>query len=79
MVAATEAPAASTLHVDFVRLLEIVRAEYLEMPGLRLTRRQAQRLWALDTATCDALLDTLESTHFLRRSPGGDYMLALRD
>ena len=79
MVAATDAPTASTLHVDFVRLLEIVRAEYLEMPGLRLTGRQAQRLWALDAATCDALLDMLESTHFLRRSPMGDYMLALRD
>jgi hypothetical protein len=79
MVAATDAPAASTLHVDFVRLLEIVRAEYLEMPGLRLTGRQAQRLWALDGATCDRLLDMLESTHFLRRSPRGDYMLALRD
>ena len=79
MIAATDGHIASSPHLDFVRLLEIVRAEYLEMPGLRLTGRQAQRLWALDAATCDALLDMLESTHFLRRSPMGDYMLALRD
>jgi len=79
MIAATDGLTESTLNVNFVRLLDIVRAEYLDMPGLRLTGRQAQRLWALDAATCDALLDMLESTHFLRRSPRGDYMLALRD
>ena len=79
MIAATDGLVASQPNVNLVRLLEIVRAEYLEMPGLRLTGRQAQRLWALDAATCDALLDMLESTHFLRRSPRGDYMLALRD
>ena len=79
MIGATDGHIASSPQLDFARLLEIVRAEYLEMPGLRLTGRQAQRLWALDGATCDALLDMLESTHFLRRSPRGDYMLALRD
>ena len=79
MFAATDSHAASPPNVDLVRLLDIVRAEYLEMPGLRLTERQAQRLWALDGATCDALLEILESTHFLRRSPRGDYMLGLRD
>jgi hypothetical protein len=79
MIAATDGHAASPPNVDLVRLLDIVKAEYLEMPGLRLTGRQAQRLWALDAATCDALLDMLESTHFLRRSPRGDYLLALRD
>ena len=79
MIAATDGHVASQPNVDLVRLLEMVKAEYLEMPGLRLTGRQAQRLWALDGATCDALLDMLESTHFLRRSPRGDYMLALRD
>ena len=79
MIAATDDHTASPPNVDFVRMLDIVRDEYLEMPGLRLTGRQAQRLWSLDTATCDALLDTLERAHFLRRSPRGDYMLALRD
>jgi len=63
-------------HLDFVRLLEIVRGEYLEMPGLRLTRQQARRLWALDADTCDALLATLEGSGFLRRTREGEYMLA---
>jgi hypothetical protein len=39
--------------------LQIIQGEYLEMPGLQLTKPQVQRLWGLDPATCDALLDTL--------------------
>jgi hypothetical protein len=31
-------------------LLLRVQAEFLEMPGLRVTRAQARRLWALDHA-----------------------------
>ncbi len=71
--ATLDAPPRTT---EFVHLLDIVRGEYREMPGLRLTRRQAQRLWALDTATCDALLDALESARFLRRTRDGEYALA---
>jgi hypothetical protein len=62
--------------IDFERLLAIVRGEYLEMPGLRLTRHQAERLWSLDAGTCERLLTTLEEAKFLRRTSGGDYMLA---
>lgn len=62
--------------IDFERLLAIVRGEYLEMPGLRLTRHQAERLWSLDAGTCERLLTTLEEAKFLRRTRGGDYMLA---
>lgn len=62
--------------LDFVRLLEIVRGEFLEMPGLRLTRKQAQRLWALDSDTCEAVLDTLEASRFLRHTREGEYLLA---
>jgi hypothetical protein len=63
----------------FERLLAIVRGEYLEMPGLRLTRQQAQRLWALDADTCETLLQTLEEANFLRRTRVGDYVLAFPD
>ena len=62
--------------LDFVRLLEIVRGEFLEMPGLRLTKKQAQRLWAIDADTCEALLGTLEASHFLRHTRDGEYVLA---
>lgn len=52
-----------------------ILAEYREMPGLRLTLRQAARLWALDTADCRAILDALVAASSLRRSPKGEYCL----
>jgi hypothetical protein len=50
--------------------LDLVRAEFREMPGTRLTREQIRRLWSLDRTTCDALVLALESDGFLRRSAG---------
>jgi hypothetical protein len=38
------------LNLSSAELLVRIRAEYLEMPGLRLTAPQAQRLFGLDTA-----------------------------
>lgn len=55
------------------QLLHRVRGEYLEMPGLRLTREQAQRLWAVDATTCTRLLDCLTDTKFLQRDANGRY------
>jgi hypothetical protein len=52
------------------------RAEYLEMPGLRLTSAQAQRLWGLDPRTCDELLAELLSAHFLARTRDGSFVLS---
>jgi len=53
---------------EFDGWLQIIRSEYAEMPGLQLSRRQAQRLWGLEPACLQELLDTLESTHYLRRT-----------
>ena len=50
-----------------------IRAEYLEMPGLRLTRPQAQRLWGLDAETCRRFLELLTSERFLDRRANGTY------
>jgi hypothetical protein len=36
-----------------------VSAEFLEMPGLRITLPQAARLFGLDAASCDSVLRTL--------------------
>jgi len=69
----------TTLQTDMTELLRLVRAEYREMPGLRLTQRQAQRLWNLDSITCETILETLESTRFLRRTSDHTYVLASRD
>jgi hypothetical protein len=57
-------------------LLRVVQAEYLEIPGLNLTKPQVQRLWALDPLTCDALLDALVASQFLRCNHRGAYVLA---
>lgn len=53
-----------------------VISEYREMPGLRLTAAQAQRLWNLDRARCDAVLGTLTDACVLRRMPDGSFVLA---
>jgi hypothetical protein len=56
--------------------LQLIRAEYEEIPGLHLTTRQVQRLWNLDATTCEAVLASLEATRFLRRTPTGAYIKA---
>ena len=37
-------------------VLQRIQGEFSEMPGLRLTPPQAQRLWGLDRATCEELV-----------------------
>jgi hypothetical protein len=54
-------------------LLSRIRAEYLEMPGLRLKLAQAQRLWGLERRLCERVLEALIDTKFLRISPDGTY------
>ena len=46
-------------------LLDRVRGEYREMPGLRLTPLQAQRLFGLDSTACALVLETLTKERFL--------------
>jgi hypothetical protein len=55
--------------------LRLIKAEYLEIPGLRLTRLQVQRLWGLDPHMCDTLLDALIKADFLKRTPKDAYVL----
>jgi hypothetical protein len=52
---------------------ERVRAEYLEMPGMALTKWQMRRLWLLDAAQCDAVVDALVVSGFLWRRPNNTY------
>jgi predicted transcriptional regulator of viral defense system len=58
------------------RLEDRVRGEFLEMPGLILTARQASRLWGIDPLTSEWMLDRLVSVGFLTRTRGGAYLLA---
>ena len=48
-------------------VLQRIQGEFVEMPGLRLTTAQAQRLWGLDRDVCDALLGALETPNFCHR------------
>jgi hypothetical protein len=56
--------------------LMLVRAEYVEMPGLSLTKPQVERLWGLDAVTSEALLAALIDVKFLRRTVGDAYVRA---
>lgn len=51
-----------------------IRAEYWEMPGLKLTPAQAQRLWGLDRESCDRLLNDLVTMGFLARTFDGAFV-----
>jgi hypothetical protein len=46
-------------------LLDRIRGEFREMPGLRVTLPQAQRLWQLEAADCEAALHALVHEGFL--------------
>lgn len=43
------------------------------MPGLRLTREQAQRLYGLEQTLCQRALDRLVEARFLCVKPNGTY------
>jgi hypothetical protein len=50
-----------------------LRAEFLEMPGLRLTRAQVARLFGVEGAVCQVVLDVLVDEKFLCTNPDGHY------
>lgn len=54
-------------------LLSRIKGEFLEMPGLRLTPRQAMRLWHLDAETCEAALRLLVEHRFLAQGAHGTF------
>ena len=66
----------SALPVPRAEMLQRILGEYREMPGLRLTCDQAQRLWGLDRITCCDLLGELVSASFLTRTTDGHYARA---
>jgi hypothetical protein len=51
-----------------------IYSEYLEMPGLRLTSAQAQRLMGVEAAVCIDALDLLVDAGFLRLTTTGQYV-----
>ncbi len=54
-------------------LMQRFRGEYLEMPGLRLTLEQAQRLFSVERNLCAGILGELVKENFLIVKPNGTY------
>lgn len=80
-------PTTAPAHVDRVlrrsaeastpgQLLQRIRAEFMEMPGLTLTLPQAARLWGLTAVRAEAVLTELAGRGFLARDPRGSYRRA---
>jgi len=55
-------------------VLQRIQGEFLEMPGLRLTAPQAQRLWGLEREVCNALLGALVDAKFLLQTRDGAFV-----
>jgi hypothetical protein len=51
-----------------------IRTEYVEMPDLKLTGRQVQRLWNLSQEVCEAALALLLREGFLAQTANGRYV-----
>ena len=56
------------MHIEQLALR--ARGEFVEMPGLTLTFRQAERLWGLDAPTCQAVIDLLVAKAVVRVQDG---------
>jgi hypothetical protein len=61
---------------NFCNWVSLIQSEYAEMPGLQLSKPQAQRLWNLDSRTADIIFDALESSRFLTRTTNNTYKRA---
>jgi hypothetical protein len=57
--------------MEIEAVLRRVRAEFVEMPGLRLTPAQATRLWGLERDACHTVIDALIASSFLRWTATG--------
>jgi hypothetical protein len=55
-------------------VLQRIQGEFVEMPGLRLTAAQAQRLWGLERELCGSLLSALVDAKFLERTRDGAFI-----
>jgi hypothetical protein len=55
-------------------LLQQVREQYSEMPGLKLTKPQATRLFGVAPSVCAAMLRALVMENFLSRTGDGVFV-----
>jgi hypothetical protein len=55
--------------MSFAAIVDRVRGEFVEMPGLELTLAQAVRLWTLGADDCRYVIDALVDGGFLKWTP----------
>jgi hypothetical protein len=55
-------------------VLQRIRGEFHESPGLRLTHWQFQRLWNLDADQARLVIEQLVQTRFLRGARDGTFV-----
>jgi len=55
--------------MSFAAVVDRVRGEFVEMPGLELTLAQAVRLWTLGADDCRFVIDALVDVGFLKWTP----------
>ena len=60
-------------------LLQRVRKEYVERPGLELTKPQAMRLFGVAPSVCAAMLRALVMENFLSRVGDGLFVRSTTD
>jgi hypothetical protein len=54
-------------------ILDVIEAEYAEMPGMRLTEAQFRRLWDLTPEECHDITTTLMARGILTNDTAGRY------
>ena len=69
----SESEASVNIFLD-QRVLDRIRAEYLEMPGMKLTPAQLQRLCGIEQTMCTLALESLVKAHFLTLKSDGTYV-----
>jgi hypothetical protein len=61
-------------HAIVVHWLRLIRAEYLEAPGLRVTLAEARRFWGLDVRIISRVFEILVNVGFLKQTRKGVYL-----
>ena len=60
-------------------VLNRIRSEYIEMPGLTLKSEQVQRLCGIDHTACKVVLEALVDAGFLTLRDDGSYLRSRAD
>ena len=61
-------------HAIVAHWLRLIRAEYLEAPGLRVTLAEARRFWGLDVGIISRVFEILVNVGFLKQTQTGVYL-----